>query len=63
MNGTAPEKVRVRKEYDDDCDAPVEGRAEVTQDTVSVLLSSEGCSSSGRYLTFRLAMYVCVRDL
>jgi hypothetical protein len=35
LSGTAPETVWVRKEYEDERDAEVEGRAEVTSHTAS----------------------------
>jgi hypothetical protein len=51
VNGTAPETVRVRKEYSDECDTQVEGRAEVTPNSLLVVVSTEdGCSSSKRWM-------------
>jgi hypothetical protein len=43
VSGTAPKVVRLRKEYADECDAEVKARAEVTQQGLSVTLSSDGC--------------------
>jgi hypothetical protein len=48
VSGKAPETVRVTKEYDDECDSQVEGRAEVTSHSLLVVLSGDGCSSSNR---------------
>jgi hypothetical protein len=50
VSGTAPQTVTVRQEYsDDECEAEVEGRAEVTQYRLSVVLDiKRGCSSSKR---------------
>jgi hypothetical protein len=46
VNGTAPQTVRVQKAYSDECEAEVEGRAEVTPHSLLVILSSDDCSSS-----------------
>lgn len=49
VSGTAPETAVVRKEYEDECDTQVEGRAEVTAHSLQVVLSSDGgCSSFER---------------
>ncbi len=49
VSGTTPETAVVRKEYEDECDTQVEGRAEVTAHSLQVVLSSDGgCSSFER---------------
>lgn len=50
VSGMAPATVQVRKEFEDECDAEVEGRAQATSNSLVVVLSTEGgCSSTNRY--------------
>jgi hypothetical protein len=47
VKGEPPEEVRVSKKYTEH-DARVEGQAGISHNSLFVVLSSEGCSSSNR---------------